>query len=113
MIRGEPITILRPHITGVDQYGTPTRGWTEETIDDVLVNPSTPADTASSTQPDALEATATLYFPRTYTGGPLKGCKAIVRGREYRIIGDPMPLDGGLTPTRWNMQAQISRDDGR
>ena len=38
MIRGEPITILRPHITGVDQYGTPTRGWTEETIDNVLVN---------------------------------------------------------------------------
>ena len=96
MIRGEPITILRPHITGVDQYGEPTRGWTEESVDDVLVNPSTPSDPADSTQPAALEASMTLYFPRAYTGEPLKG-----------------PLDGGITPTRWNMQVQVSRDDGR
>lgn len=39
MIHGEPITIMRPHITGVDQYGEPTRGWAAEIVDNVLVNP--------------------------------------------------------------------------
>lgn len=39
MIQGEPITIMRPHTTGVDQYGEPTCGWTEEIVDNVLVNP--------------------------------------------------------------------------
>ena len=75
--------------------------------------PAPPPPPPDSTQPAALESTAILYFPRTYTGESLKDCKAIVRGREYRIIGDPMPLDGGITPTRWNMQVIIDRDDGR
>ena len=53
-----------------------------------------------------------LYFPRSYQG-TLRDCKVVVRGIEYRVIGDPVALDGGLTPTSWNMQVNVCRDDGR
>ncbi len=113
MLTGESITILRPRITGIDEYGEPTRQWDEETIDDTLVGPPTPTEATDSTTPDAIDVTATLYLPRNHPVDSLNGCKAIVRSHEYRIIGDPIPLDAGITPTRWNMSVHITRDDGR
>lgn len=112
MLSGETISVLRPRITGIDDYHQPVRAWDEEHVADVLVNPAAPHDDADSMTPDATGADMTLYLPRTYSGD-LTGCKAIVRGREYRILGTPTPLDGGIRPTRWHMEAHIARDDGR
>ena len=112
MIRGETVKVLRPSVNGMDAYNTPIRKWSKESVDNVLVGSPSPDDVATSAEPDGLRVSLPLYFPRSYHGA-LRGCRVGVRGTEYQVVGDPMPLDGGLTPTAWNMQVNVSRDDGR
>lgn len=112
MIHGETVKVLRPSIADVDAYNVQIRKWSEEQVDNVLVGSPTPDNVATSADPQGLLVSMSLYFPRTYQG-TLRDCKVIVRGTEYRVIGDPIALDGGLTPTSWNMQVNICRDDGR
>lgn len=112
MIHGETVKVLRPSIAGMDAYNTPIRKWSEESVGNVLVGSPTQDNVATSVNPEGLLVSMPLYFPRSYQG-TLRDCKVIVRGIEYRVIGDPVALDGGLTPTSWNMQVNVCRDDGR
>ena len=36
----------------------------------------------------------------------------MVRGDRYKVVGDPQRVDGGLTPTAWNMLVEVFRSDG-
>lgn len=113
MIRGETITILRPKQQGVDELNDPIVTWDGEQVDNVLVEPPSAADAATSQQPDGIDVSLVLDFPRDYHGASLRGCKAIVRGETHWIVGDPVPVDGNLTPTAWNMRVQTSRKDAQ
>ncbi|EFA23668.1 hypothetical protein [Bifidobacterium gallicum] len=111
MIKGETVTVLRPHTTGHDPYGTPMVEWDKEHVDNVLLNPQTGTTVDDSTTPDALETTLVMYFPRVYAK-TLRGCDIRARDRIWHVTGDPLPIDGGISPTRWNREVLVTRDDG-
>lgn len=113
MIRGESVTVLHPSKTdGNGKYNAQTAEWSDEPVDDVLLGTAAPADVQDGTRPNALSVDLTAYFPRGYTK-PLRGCRIRARGRVWQVVGDPIPYDGGLAPTKWNLAVNLHRTDGR
>lgn len=113
-MRGETVTVIRHTTTGVDEYGNPVHGKTVEDVANVLVQPPSMSEPSDVDRPDGIRVDATLLFPRTYEGGSLRGCGILIRDEPtpYRVIGDPMPVDGGMTPTDWNMSVPVTRGEG-
>ena len=113
-MNGETITLIRRVQTGRDQGNNPIWEETPEDVDDVLVGPPSGSDATDTSRPEGIGVDLTLYFPRTYRGGSLRGCLVLIRGETtpYRVIGDPMPVDGGMSPTRWNMTVPVTRSEG-
>ena len=111
-MRGETVTILRVEQEGVDAWNNPITRPVEELVEDVLVQNPTGADITDTDRPHGIRVDLVLQFPRAYTGGSLRDALIRVRGVKYRVIGDPIPLDGGMTPTRWNMSVNVTRSDG-
>lgn len=107
---GEQVVVFTPtyaYDTNMDEVTT----YAQSTVDDVLVDPSKGADVLSNTRLDGTRAYLTLHFPKTFTA-PLRGCKVVVRGKEYRVIGDPAPYTDANTPTRWHMPVDVEVVDG-
>lgn len=113
-MRGETVTVIRHTTTGTDEYGNPVHGKTVEDVANVLVQSPSMSEPSDVDRPDGIRVDATLLFPRTYEGGSLRGCGILIRDEPtpYRVIGDPMPVDGGMTPTDWNMSVPVTRGEG-
>ncbi|MCH9275673.1 hypothetical protein JS533_005215 [Bifidobacterium amazonense] len=111
-MRGETIIVVRRVQVGVDEGNNPVYETEQETVANVLVGSPNGENAADSNRPDGIQIDADLYFPRSYTGVPLRGQSVIVKGRKYRVVGDPFPVDGGMTPTDWNMTVPVTRSDG-
>ena len=113
-MRGETVTVIRHTTTGTDEYGNPVHGKTVEDVANVLVQPPSMSEPSDVDRPNGIRVDATLLFPRTYEGGSLRGCGILIRDEPtpYRVIGDPMPVDGGMTPTDWNMSVPVTRGEG-
>lgn len=114
-MRGETIIVRRRIQSGVDAGNNPVYKPDDKTVDNVLVQPSSGSNATETTRPDGITVDATLHFPRDYTGESLRGCTIIIRGDEqhpYHVIGDPIPVDGGMTPTQWNMSVEVTRSEG-
>ena len=98
MLKGEQVVVLRPSKTaGSGKYNAQT---------------ATPSDVQDSTLPNAVSIDLTAYFPRGYSQS-LRGCRIRARDRVWQVVGDPIPFDGGITPTRWNLAVNLHRTDGR
>lgn len=110
-MKGEQVTVVRRKRVGKDIGNNPVYETSRETVNDVLVMPPTMAD-AGGERPDGITVDVSLAFPREYDGDSLRGCSVEVRGHIYKVVGDPQRLDGGVTPTRWNMVVQLFRSDG-
>lgn len=111
-MRGETIIVERRVKTGVDEGNNPIYETELEQVSNVLVGPPNGKNATDSNRPDGVQIDADLYFPRRYAGAPLQGQSIIVRERRYRVVGDPLPIDGGMTPTDWNMTVPVTRSDG-
>lgn len=114
-MRGETVTILRPVVTGTDEGGNPIVEYTRHTVDNVLVDPASDSQADDTNRPQGADRTLTVQFPRAWHGGSLAGCLMIVRGNEttpWQVVGDPMALDGGMTPTAWNMSVPLIQSQG-
>lgn len=114
-MRGEDITLLRRIRSGVDEGNNPVYEWERETVGNVLVDSPATENGDDSNRPDGIRVDAVFRFPRDYTGGPLDGCKIIIRGDEthpYHVVGHPIPLDGGMKPTAWNMSVEATYSEG-
>ena len=114
-MRGETIIVRRRIQSGVDAGNNPVYKPIDEHVDDVLVQAPTGSNSSDSNRPDGITVDAVLQFPRTYDGRSLRGCTIIIRGDErhpYHVVGDPLPVDGGMTPTRWNMSVNVTRSEG-
>lgn len=113
MIRGETVTVRIPTETGeIDPSGRRLTAYTDEQVDDVLVEPADWSNATDGTRPDGIQATTTFHFPRTWKRKRLKGAQLVASGRTYDVIGDPAPVDGGLTPTRWNLSVKATATEG-
>lgn len=116
-MKGETVTVLFPVFNGVDALNNPIEAEPkEEQVENVLVSPgsgaSANANADSELQPYGIEVSRICYFPRSWTYKSLRGAKIRIRGREYSVLGDPEPLDGGMSPTAWNLEVDVTDKEG-
>ena len=112
-LHGETITVTWRVPTGeVDGGNKPVCRTETETIDDVLVKPRADENAADSTRPAGITAALTIAIPRVWTYRSLRNALVTIRGHDYRVIGDPLPVDGGITPTRWNLSVELTDTEG-
>ena len=113
MMRGSTITIITRTRTGTDLGGDPVWAETEEQVDDVLIQSGSQSAGTDSTRPYGISVERTLHMPRKWGYHSLRGCRVrLPDGIEYSVVGDPIPYDGGLTPTRWNLTVDLHDERG-
>lgn len=100
IFKGMQVKVLRQVKGEPDEMGEPTLTWKPETVDNVLMHPSTTDDLEAS-RPDGVQIDVTFHFPKTYTAS-LRGCRIQVGEHEYRVVGDPQPYMEQNTPGSWN-----------
>ncbi|NMM96290.1 phage protein [Bifidobacterium sp. DSM 109960] len=113
MIRGMTVTIIGRTQSGLDPGGDPIWTETEERVDGVLIQDGTQANGTASTSPEGISVDRTIHMPRSWPYHSLRGSRIrLPDGVEYTVIGDPLPYDGGLAPTRWNLTVQLHDERG-
>lgn len=108
MIRGTTVTVTRKTASGTDRLGNVTYTTTTETVDNVLIAPSSTEDLEAARQAGVMLA-CTLHFPKTYTAS-LRGCSVTLPapyGDTYRVVGDPQPYMTVNCPTPWNRAVDV------
>jgi hypothetical protein len=108
LLRGQSVEVIRVKVSYVD--GERVESTERETVQNVLVCPGATADSAANARPDADRVAYTLAFPKGYDK-PLRNCRIVIHGREYRVMGDPQPCREDC-PTRFWMQVEVERVDG-
>lgn len=108
LLRGQSVEVIRVKVSYVD--GERVESTERETVQNVLVCPGATADSATNARPDADRVAYTLAFPKGYDK-PLRNCRIVIHGREYRVMGDPQPCRENC-PTRFWMQVEVERVDG-
>lgn len=111
-MRGETITLITRTPDGVDEGNDPIWQTHEETVEDVLIEDGTQANATDSTRPSGASIDRTIHLPRTWPYKSLRGATVRIDGIEYTVLGDPRPYTGGLTPTRWNLTADLHDERG-
>lgn len=110
LIRGETVTVRMP-TASYDEHMEQAESWEEAAVLNVVVAPGSTANVAGSARPDGTRVEFTLGFPKSFTA-PLRGCRVVVRGTEYAVIGDPQPLTSGNVPGPWDRTAEVEAVDG-
>lgn len=110
LIRGETVTVRAPTVT-YDEHMEQVEEWQEATVPNVVVAPGPTANVAGTARPDGTRVEFTLGFPKSFTAS-LRGCRVVVRGIEYAVIGDPQPLTSGNVPGPWDRTAEVEAVDG-
>ena len=108
LLRGQSVEVIRVKVSYVD--GERVESTERETVQNVLVCPGATADSATNARPDADRVAYTLAFPKGYDK-PLRNCRVVIHGREYRVMGDPQPCRENC-PTAWWLRAEVERADG-
>lgn len=111
MIRGEDVVVLTPVEVGRDGYNHPIVELERDVVPNVLFHQSDTQENDEGARPDGTLDQLTLHFPKGFYG-PLRGCYVEVRGRRYRILGDPRPYMDVNCPGPWHMQAKAVSADG-
>lgn len=114
MIRGVTATVVRPTATTAkDRFGNVVYGTTTDTVDNVLVSPSSTADLEAA-RPEGDATTLTLHFPKTFAGN-LEHCEVELPapwGGRWKVLGDPKPYIDANTPTDWHMPVTVEAANG-
>lgn len=111
-MRGETVTVIRRVPAGTDAGNNIVYEELTEDVDNVLVGPPSASNADGSPRPDGITVDLELEFPRTYVGDSLRGADIIARGRRFIVIGDPIPVDGDMTPTDWNLSVDVHANRG-
>ena len=123
-MRGISVDVYQAIYTGeYDVHGVEIVRYEEpETVDHVLVMPSTQSDNSSgeishgkvmeATRPYGLTELCNFTFPKTWNE-PLRGARIYVPYMDatFSVIGNPHPIAHDC-PTRWNYSVQGVRVDG-
>lgn len=112
-MRGETVKVLRYTPTGEnDPAGSPVTKVDIESVGNVLVSPGAMSNATDSLRPDGVTVAFTCLFPRSYEFRSLRGAGVRIDGHEYKVIGDPRPLGGGMKPTAWNLTVEVTDTEG-
>ena len=110
LITGETVTVRTP-VYSLDEHNEQVTRWVDTEVENVVVAPGSTADVEDSTRPYGTRAAFTLGFPKTFVAS-LRGCRCVVRGSEYAVIGDPHPNAEANCPTAWWYTAEVEAVDG-
>lgn len=115
-IRGEGVTVLTPSRCGEDEYGQAVKSWASQEVADVLVcGPSTrdlgDGLRTDAGRPDGDRVDLELHFPKAYAAS-LRGCRVVLRGRTFEVLGDPVALTGANVPGRWDRAVPVRLVEG-
>lgn len=92
---GETVLVLRPGASTRDELGRRVASDPPpEAVCDVIV---APPDTDVPSQL-AAQTVMTLHFPKGHESDSLAGCKVVVRGRTYAVLGEPVAYKASATP---------------
>ncbi len=112
-MKGETIQVLRYTPTGgTDPSGSPIANVEIESVGNVLVSPGSMDNATDSIRPSGVTVSFTCLFPRDYEYRSLRGAMVRIDSHDYRVIGDPRPLDGGMKPTAWNLKVEVMDKEG-
>lgn len=112
-MRGETVKVVRYTPTGeTDTGGSPVTKVDIESVGNVLVSPGAMSNATDSLRPDGVTVAFTCLFPRSYEFRSLRGAGVRIDGHEYKVIGDPRPLGGGMKPTAWNLTVEVTDTKG-
>ena len=113
VMRGETVTVVRYTPTGeTDPGGSPVTKDDIESVGNVLVSPGAMSNATDSLRPDGVTVAFTCLFPRSYAYRSLRGASIRIDEHDYKVIGDPRPLDGGMKPTAWNLTIEVTDTKG-
>ena len=117
MIKGETV-ILRYQgaETDKDAFGSPVYTEIEQEVGGVLVQPVDTQDDPDSNRPDGITIRYRLLFPKLFVYGInpeiFRGAETVVRGKVFRVIGEPGYYDAENCPTEWAMSVYVGAADG-
>lgn len=94
--------------TGVNAFNCPVYEYAEESVDDVLVAPSSSDDIISAQDLFGKKAIYTLAIPK---GDTHEWEDAIVRffGQKWHVFGYPLEGMEENIPLRWNKKVMVER----
>lgn len=110
LIAGEAVTVRTPAVS-YDEHMEEVVTWDETDVENVVVTPGATSDVLESARPDGTRTAYTLGFPKAFAA-PLRGCRVLVRGTEFAVIGDPKPYTAGNVPGAWSYTAEVEAVDG-
>lgn len=112
-MRGETVKVVRCTPTGeTDPGGSPVTKDDIESVGNVLVSPGAMSNATDSLRPDGVTVAFTCLFPRSYAYRSLRGASIRIDEHDYKVTGDPRPLDGGMKPTAWNLKVEVTDSKG-
>lgn len=94
----------------LDDLGEPVSASAERVECAVVVAPGSTSELDAS-RPNGVRVSLTLHLPKTWER-PLKGATVELRGRTYRVIGDPQPYTAANVPGPYNMPVEVEAVDG-
>lgn len=110
LIRGETVSVLSPTVS-YGEHMDATTTWEGTEVENVLVQPAGTSGVTADARPDGTRSRLTLHFPRGFSA-TLRGCRVVVRGRTYEVVGDPAPYEAANCPGPWWYEAEAARVDG-
>ena len=113
-MNGETVKLVCRQAAGRDPFNNEVFEECETEVENVLVQPAGTQDDTDSNRPEGIKAKYLLLFPKAfaYGSGSLRGTKIEVRGKRYKVIGDPGCYDGKNCPTDWCMPVHVGDIDG-
>lgn len=109
LIGTEAVTVLRPG-AAFDDLGEPVPGESERTeVPGCIVQPGATSD-LDATRPNGVRVAFTVYMRAP--GFSLRGCSIKVRGKPFRVIGDPRSWTAANVPGGRNLTVEVEATDG-
>ena len=109
LIPNEEVEVIRESAS-LDDIGEPIAAVETREMVRCIVCPGSTSDLGAE-RPNGVRIAYTLHFPKSY-GGDLRGCRVIVRGEPFRVVGDPQRTTDAATPGNYNMAVEVTRADG-
>ena len=109
LIATEAVTLLVPTVE-YDELGEPDYGEPEEIeVAGCIVQPGATSD-LDAARPNGARVAFTVYMRDP--GRDLRGCSVSLRGRAYRVVGDPRPSTRENVPGGRDLAVEVEAADG-
>ncbi len=94
----------------LDDLGEPVGTGSEVVECEAVVAPGSTSELDAS-RPNGCKVSYTIHMPKTWERS-LRGATVEVRGKSYRVVGDPQPYTAANVPGAYGMPVEVEAVDG-